>query len=479
MRVPYIINCERHFRNIRLATKGMHTSDRDFEQVIPYCFKLEADIVLNGDWETIQPKFYGSLNGGGHFVTYNMTLTQGKVSASDYHGLFGFVAYGGVGEVFSNLVLKDCKIQNEDIGTQLTNGKSQYSHVDIGILAGTITGGEIRNVTIENPTIDCNVNNSLIGGISGNFDGTAYNCNVSGGSLTSYSGDLGGMAGSAYVTRFHGGRCATTLTKYHYVEGDRIGPVVGNSTETGSVDASAVVMNKNADQCIAEGTLITLADGRQVPVESLTGDELLLVWNLHTGRFDTAPVVFVDCEPRKAYSVIKLTFSDGTEVKVISEHGFWDYDLNQYVYLDKNAASYIGHWFNKQATDENGEMISRRVQLTGVAISEEETTPYSPVTYAHLCYYVNGMLSMPGGIGGLFNTFEVDAETMRYDEARMAEDIARYGLFTYEEFCEMVPVSREMFEAFNGQYLKVAMGKGLVSEQTLKDLVARYAVLVG
>lgn len=217
--------------------------------------------------------------------------------------------------------------------------------------------------------------------------------------------------------------------------------------------------------CVAQGSLITLADGSQVAVENLTGNEMLLVWNLYTGTYDTAPILFIDSDPLQLYKVINLSFSDGTTVKVISEHGFWDYNLNKYVYLDGNAADYIGHWFNKGAT---------RVQLTGVEITEEYTTPYSPVTYGHLCYYVNGMLSMPGGIGGLFNIFDVDSETMRYDEAAMAADIEQYGLFTYEDFAELVPVSEEVFDAFNGRYLKVAIGKGLIDTDRLAALAERY-----
>lgn len=219
------------------------------------------------------------------------------------------------------------------------------------------------------------------------------------------------------------------------------------------------------DSCLAQGSLITLADGSQVAVENLTGNETLLVWNLYTGTYDTAPILFIDSDPLQLYKVINLSFSDGTTVKVISEHGFWDYNLNKYVYLDGNAADYVGHWFNKGAT---------RVQLTGVEITEEYTTPYSPVTYGHLCYYVNGMLSMPGGIGGLFNIFDVDAETMRYDETAMAADIEQYGLFTYEEFAELVPVSEEVFDAFNGRYLKIAIGKGLTDTDRLNALAERY-----
>ena len=229
------------------------------------------------------------------------------------------------------------------------------------------------------------------------------------------------------------------------------------------------------DTCIAEGSMITLADGTQKAVEDLTGKEMLLVWNLKTGTLDVAPILFIDNDPVTMYSVINLYFSDGTQVKVISEHGFWDYNLNKYVYLDKDAAQYIGHWFNKLSTDEYGNSVSEKAQLVNVVIQDEYTTAWSPVTYGHYCYYANGMLSMPGGIEGMFNIFEVDAETMKYDEAQMQADIAQYGLFTYEEFAELFPISEEVFEAFNGQYLKVAMGKGLIDAEGLQTLIERYA----
>ena len=117
------------------------------------------------------------------------------------------------------------------------------------------------------------------------------------------------------------------------------------------------------------------------------------------------------------------------------------------------------------------------VTLVDVEISTEVTVAYSPVTYGHLCYYVNGMLSMPGGIGGLFNIFEIDAETMKYDEEAMAADIAQYGLYTYEELNALVPVPEVMFDAVNGQYLKVAVGKGIVTLEQIGELVERYSDL--
>ena len=222
--------------------------------------------------------------------------------------------------------------------------------------------------------------------------------------------------------------------------------------------------------CVTPDTLITLADGTQVRVDSLTGNEMLLVWNMQTGKLDFAPIMFIDSDPEAVVEVIYLYFSDGTVVKVISEHGFWDYDINKYVYLDRDAQQYIGHSFAKQ----NGDVLEK-VQLVDVVIEQQLTTAWSPVTEGHLCYFVNGMLSMPGGIGGLFNIFDVNPDTMTYDEEAMMRDIETYGLFTYEELNAIVPLSKEMFNLAGGAYMKISIGKGNLTMEELVTMIERYS----
>lgn len=229
------------------------------------------------------------------------------------------------------------------------------------------------------------------------------------------------------------------------------------------------------DSCLAAGSLITLADGSQKAVETLTGDEILLVWNMQTGTVDYAPIWFIDSTSVCTQDIINLHFSDGTSVKVIYEHGFWNCNLNKYVYMDENAYRYIGDWFNKQTVGENGDYVWEKVQLTNVTYTKEYTTAWSPVTYGHLCYFVNGMLSMPGGIDGLFNIFEVDGETMTYDGHAMANDIERYGLYTYEEFSETFDVPEEIFKAVNAKYFKISIGKGLITYADIENLIQRYS----
>ena len=82
------------------------------------------------------------------------------------------------------------------------------------------------------------------------------------------------------------------------------------------------------------------------------------------------------------------------------------------------------------------------------------------------------MLSMPGGIEGLFNYFEVD--NMKYDEDLMRTDIESFGLFTYDELNSVLPMDVIVFESINGQYLKVAIGKHLITIERMRYLLIRY-----
>ena len=82
---------------------------------------------------------------------------------------------------------------------------------------------------------------------------------------------------------------------------------------------------------------------------------------------------------------------------------------------------------------------------------------------------------MPGGITGLFNIFEIDATNMMINFELFYADIQNYGLFTYEEFSSFIDIPEEIFNAFNGQYLKVAIGKHLITIEELENLTQIYA----
>lgn len=384
-------------------------------------------------------------------------------------------------ETIGNSAFANTKIQNFAIPTGVTyigsNAFYGCSEMETIVIPGGVqTVGVTAFGNCENLTIYTSLSNTpsgWVGGWNSLNRPVVLNCQLQNGYVLSFAktdsnpfnANAANGLNNPYKSNYDFGGWYTTSdfsgTKYENISNAPNGTLYVKWTQK--------------ESCVAEGTMITLADGTQKPVEQLTGNEMLLVWNMFTGTFDSAPILFIDSDPYAEYEITRLSFSDGTQVKLIYEHGFWDFDLNKYVYLRNDAAQYIGHTFNKQTEDESGNLMWTAVELVAVDVYTEYTTAWSPVTYGHLCYYVNGMLSMPGGITGLFNIFDVDGETLKVDEESMAADIAEYGLYTYEEFAQECPVPQEMFEAVNGQYLKVAIGKGNITMEEIIALAQRYA----
>ena len=256
--------------------------------------------------------------------------------------------------------------------------------------------------------------------------------------------------------------------------------IVATEQVTQASDSVQIVVTYEEPGCVVDGTLITLADGSQKAVEDLTGEELLLVWNLFTGTFDVAPIIVNYSEFIEEHKTIGLHFSDGTEVRIIDEHAFWDFNLDKYVFINEhNVEDFVGHWFQKQVVNIDGSITWVMVQLTDYDFSTLYTRAWTPITSEHLSFYANGMLSMTGEIEGLVNVFDVTPGTMKIDQEAYLADVAEYGLFTYEEFSEYIDVPEIIFDAFQAKYFKVAMGKGILTWDKLFILVEQYGKWLG
>ena len=228
---------------------------------------------------------------------------------------------------------------------------------------------------------------------------------------------------------------------------------------------------KDDGGCFAKGTMITIADGSQTAVENLkTGDEIL-VFNHGTGEVDVAPISYIFYDGRKEYDVLRLKFDNDTSVDVLFAHGFFDTELKKYVLIDPdNVKEYIGHKFYHIVSADGG-YERKAVTLTDYELCREETECYSVLTAAHVNCLVNGLLSVTDDIKGLYNVFELD-DDYKYDAEKMAADIEEYGLFTYDDWHDYA--TEEQFEAFNGAYLKVAIGKGLVTVNEIVGYINRF-----
>ena len=218
--------------------------------------------------------------------------------------------------------------------------------------------------------------------------------------------------------------------------------------------------------CLLPDTLVTMSDGTKKQIKDVQAGDMVLVMNHETGQLDVAPITFNDYEPEAWVTVYNAIFSDGTCVGVVYEHGFFDLDTMRYEYIAEDTyQNLIGHRFIK----EDGSYVV----LEDVVVERRFTEIYEATSFFHFNYYTEDLLSMPGGITGLFNIFEY-GEDLKYNEEAKARDIETYGLFTYEDLAPL-GVSEIMFEAYAGKYLKVALGKGILTEEYLEYLIERYA----
>lgn len=228
--------------------------------------------------------------------------------------------------------------------------------------------------------------------------------------------------------------------------------------------------------CLLPNTLVLTKGNTYKEVKDVSSDDILIAFNHLTGTFVERKIVFNDFEDKQLVTVIKLEFSNGKTVEIISEHGFFDLDLNRYVYItESNFKDFIGHRFISVNVID-GSIQRSETTLVNASSYETYTEVYSPVTEYDLNYITEDVLSMPGGITGLFNIFEYNSDAT-INKEKMAEDIRRYGLFDYEKDFKNL-ISKYVFDVFNIQYLKVSLGKGMITEDYMQYLIERYTPLI-
>ena len=253
---------------------------------------------------------------------------------------------------------------------------------------------------------------------------------------------------------------STHLVQYHYVSND-------GTTYYYYIQYSFSAMTYKAGSCVAEGSLVTMADGSKKPVEQIKRGDLVMSWSFWNGQYEVMPVGVVWYHGTMNWDVLTLKFSDDTQVRMINEHGFFDVDKNTYAYITaKNVDNYIGDRFVKQAADGS----SQEVTLLSYTVTNENTGCYSLQTVKNDNFLVEDMISITAEeeYPGKFEFFEV-GEGMQYDAAKMQADIEKYGLYTYDEWADLL--SEEEFYALNGPYYKVLVGKGVLTKEDIISII--------
>ena len=424
--------------------KGWYTSEGVLvEELNKTTFEKSTDITLYGKWERkhqITIEFEG-MPSDIYWLSPHEIITI--PAASKFASFFDAKTDNG-----KHIILR--RVQFND-GTSVYECGSQYTATSDAVLTGFILETQYwqTSFSLSNASVKLTLSNYDL--ILSYTDVTLKN------EYTATSNTSVFIKPGAVVT----------VTPTYKESDDRSTKVNGNELASGgsfTMEAKEHTITVTSSSCLVVGTLITMADGTTKKVEDIKAGDMLLVFNHETGNFDISPVVFNDYEEEKECTVINLKFSNGKTIRVVSEHGFFDMELMKYVYIDEfNYNEYVNHRFY----GENGEIFT----LDKAYLTYEYVEVYSPVTAYHLNYFTEGILSMPGGISGLFNIFEYDADLSYNDELKQA-DIEKYGLFSYEDFAEYT--SYEFYSAFPTDYLKVSIGKGYITFEHIMYLIDRY-----
>ena len=301
-------------------------------------------------------------------------------------------------------------------------------------------------------------------------------------SISNASVTVNGKAytGNATVSVEYGSTVSVTLNKFTENSSKKFTIKSGdnsvnvNDTSTGkshsfNMPASEVTITASSSgSCVASDTLVTLADGTQKRIDQVTYADKLLVWDFDKGEYTYANSSIIENHGYDMNEVIKLTFEDGTSIKVVNVHGFFDADLNKWVDINAdNAADYVGHSFTQVDGD-----TYKTVKLVSAEASVEYVEAWSILTADQYNCVLEGMFSITPPATEQLAYFEI-GEDMKYDAEKKQADIEKYGLYTYEEWAHLM--TEQQFEAFNFAEIKIAVGKGLITYDELIALLASYA----
>ena len=280
--------------------------------------------------------------------------------------------------------------------------------------------------------------------------------------------DNASVSGTSKVTKTTYNEDGTT-TKTDIATANR--KIAWSSSTIYTADGDYLFTSDNVT-CFAPGTLITMADGSLVTIENLNPGDFILSYDFETGAFVPTIVAEVTSHGLTECQILTLRFSNNTSIKIIASHGF--FDVTEMRYLDisvDNYQDYIGHEF--MAYDGNGNVVIKR--LVSATVSIETTVSYTLTAAVHINAIADGLITITPPMTNWYNMFKVDGN-FKWNEQLMAQDIDKYGLFTYAEVESMIPY--EIFVASNFRYFKVAMAKGLVTIAEIEEFVAWYNELI-
>lgn len=236
-------------------------------------------------------------------------------------------------------------------------------------------------------------------------------------------------------------------------------------------EIKSAIFTAKKSGCILPTALVLMADGSYKQAGLIHTGDMVMSFNHETGKLVANRVIGNDDidKPAKLYDVVKLKFSNGKETDFVYEHGYFDISLNKYVYLHKtDFKEFIGHdfvFFDDKLNVQKAKLVKGNVNKIFTKLA-------APATANHLNLIVDNMLSMEGGLSGLFNIFDYNPNTLAFDKVKKNADIKKYGLLSYKDFERFFP--KEIYDLLPCKYLGVSIGKGLITWKIFESYVNKW-----
>lgn len=363
-------------------------------------------------------------------------------------------------------------------------GGSCSTYGGAGIGGGSSSANTNSEIVINGGTINA-TGGTNAAGIGGGKDGNGGTIKINGGTIEVFGGSNASGIGYGYketsptatITIKAGNITATGGASNGTCIGGDISFTIGNLTILAGNDVSTAeevekeqfILNhsytyayiEKEEACLAKGTLISMADGSKKPVEELKHGDDIKVFNHKAGTISHSKILDYWHYEQPQSGLITLHFTNNIDVNIVKEHSFYCKEENTYVVLNSsNISDYIGKKFY------NAENNCWEA-LLGATYSNEKVDTYYLATEEHYNCVAEGMLTVEDGVYYVVcSTFDYD-NNMKIDNQKKNADIMQYGLFSHDDFKYL---TKDEFDSHKLAYLKVALGKGIITNADLKLL---------
>ena len=381
--------------------------------------------------------------------TYNLENSDGTVTKLGEKTVHAFA-----GDTI-NIDAPNIDVSNYTLKSITINGSGSYSIGDTYTQPSenlSIVYTYEKSLQTFTVTYAGDVDNYTYSGGDTALEGSSYISVITPGT---YNNPIGGGTGTYGIDR-------VTVT----MGGNTVSNAWNSNTRTITINnvTGNIVINVQTNGCLIEGTKIMLWDGSTKNIEDITYNDLLKVWNHETGTYGYEYPAWIE-QAGKVNHYTKITFDDGTVLKVANDHRVFSKRLNKYVNIN-NGDFKVGD-----------EVVSLKDGISYVKVEKIETINEEANYYHVITTRYFNMIAE-----GLLTTFEINDEiSSNYkgftEDLKWKEQTPEDKLLSYEELIKTYGyVDKYLYKTLKLADFKYAVEKGYLTQSTLQDIITKFMI---